>query len=38
MKYVILYNDKICIKKHYRNKIHLFFIKIYYSLKGYEII
>ena len=38
MKYIIIYNDKICIKKYYKNKFHLFFIKLYYKFKGYEIL
>lgn len=38
MKYVILYNDKVCIKKYYKNKFHLWLIKIYCFFKGYEII
>lgn len=38
MQYVIIDTGTKCIKKHYRNKIHLFFIKLYCFFKKYEII
>lgn len=38
MNYVIIDTGKQCIKKIYKNKIHLFFIKIYCYIKHYEII
>lgn len=38
MRYVIVVTDTKCIKQHYRNKLHLLFIKIYCFFKGYEII
>lgn len=38
MQYVIIDTGKSCIKKHYKNKLHLLFIKIYCYFKHYEII
>lgn len=38
MKYVIIDNGTKCIKKYYKNKLHLLLIKIYCFFKGYEII
>lgn len=38
MKYIVINTHEKCIKKYYKNKLHLFFIKLYCNYKKYEII
>lgn len=38
MKYIVILTPEKCIKKHYRNKLDLLFIRLYCYIKKYEIL